>query len=301
MAEKSSFFNSVSGDRKYKAEDWASYFGALIGNGVFPNPATNLQVVPGASGLTVTVHAGKAWINGYYYNNTDDLTLTLPTPDGAKKRIDRIVVRWSLSDRKISAQVKSGTAATNPSAAVLQRDSDVYELAIADVLVGVAATSITSASITDRRYDSTLCGVVTGTVQQIDTSAFAAQVQSFLDDSEAEFSTWLNGLQDILDESTAGNLLNLINTHKADTNNPHQVTAAQIGAAPTAHEHGNITSGGAIGSTADQAVMTGTGGKLVAVTPANARTKLDVYSKTEVQNYVTTQINAITDYEAVKF
>ena len=43
MAEKSSFFNSVSGDRKYKAEDWASYFGALIGNGVFPNPATNLQ------------------------------------------------------------------------------------------------------------------------------------------------------------------------------------------------------------------------------------------------------------------
>lgn len=231
MAEKSSFFNSVSGDRKYKAEDWASYFGTLIGNGVFPNPATNLQVVPGASGLTVTVHAGKAWINGYYYNNTDDLTLTLPTPDGSKKRIDRIVVRWSLSDRKISAQVKSGTAATNPSAAVLQRDSDVYELAIADVLVGVAATSLTSASITDRRYDSTLCGVVTGTVQQIDTSAFAAQVQSFLDDSEAEFTSWLNGLQDVLDESTAGNLLNLINTHKADTSNPHQVTAAQIGAA----------------------------------------------------------------------
>lgn len=301
MAEKSSFFNSVSGDRKYKAEDWASYFGTLIGNGVFPNPATNLQVVPGASGLTVTVHAGKAWINGYYYYNTDDLTLTLPTPDGSKKRIDRIVVRWSLSDRKISAAVKSGTAATNPSAAVLQRDSDVYELAIADVLVGVAATSITSASITDRRYDSTLCGVVTGTVQQIDTSAFAAQVKSFLDDSEIEFSTWLDGIQNVLDESTAGNLLNLINTHKADTNNPHQVTAAHIGAAPASHEHGNITSGGAIGSTADQAVMTGTGGKLVAVTPANARTKLDVYSKTEVQNYVTTQINAITDYEAVSF
>ena len=301
MAEKSRFFNSVSGDRKYKAEDWASYFGALIGNGVFPNPATNLQVVPGASGLTVTVHAGKAWINGYYYNNTDDLTLTLPTPDGSKKRIDRVVVRWSLSDRKISAAVKSGTAATNPSAAVLQRDSDVYELAIADVLVGVAATSITSASITDRRYDSTLCGVVTGTVQQIDTSAFDAQVQSFLDDSEAEFTTWLNGIKEVLDESTAGNLLNLINTHKADTNNPHQVTAAQIGAAPASHEHGNITNEGTIGSTEDQAVMTGTNGKLVAVTPTNARTKLDVYSKTEVQNYVMTQINAITDYEEATF
>ena len=278
MAEKSSFFNSVSGDRKYKAEDWASYFGTLIGNGVFPNPATNLQVVPGASGLTVTVHAGKAWINGYYYNNTDDLTLTLPTPDGSKKRIDRIVVRWSLSDRKISAAVKSGTAATNPSAAVLQRDSDVYELAIADVLVGVAATSLSSTSITDRRYDSTMCGVVTGTVQQIDTSAFAAQVQSFLDDSEAEFTSWLNGIQNVLDESTAGNLLNLINTHKADTNNPHQVTATQIGAvttsamqtalngkANTTHNQSasTITAGTLAGKVqANQTAMTGTGAQV---------------------------------------
>lgn len=107
-----------------------------------------------------------------------------------------------------------------------------------------------------------------------------------------------NGIMYICtDDQTSSNMLN----HATNKNNPHQVTAAQIGAAPTAHEHGNITSGGAIGSTADQAVMTGTGGKLVAVTPANARTKLDVYSTTEVQNYVTTQINAITDYEAVSF
>ena len=40
---------------------------------------------------------------------------------------------------------------------------------------------------------------------------------------------------------------------------------------------------------------------MVEKTPAEVRTTLDVYSKTEVQNYVTTQINAITDYEAVSF
>lgn len=281
MAEKSSFFNSVSGDRKYKAEDWASYFGTLIGNGVFPNPATNLQVVPGASGLTVTVHAGKAWINGYYYYNTGDLTLTLPTPDGSKKRIDRIVVRWSLSDRKISAAVKSGTAATNPSAAVLQRDSDVYELAIADVLVGVAATSITSASITDRRYDSSLCGVVTGTVQQIDTSAFDAQVQNFLDDSEAEFTTWLNGIKEVLDESTAGNLLNLINTHKADTNNPHQVTAAQIGAPTTSAMQTALN--GKANTTHNQGANTITAGTLAGEVKANANAQKTL-SSAQVRN-----------------
>ena len=99
------------------------------------------------------------------------------------------------------------------------------------------------------------------------------------------------------DDQTSSTLLN----HAEDKNNPHEVTPDQIGAAAATHEHGNITNGGAIGNTADQAVMTGTDGKLVAVTPANARTKLDVYSKTEVQNYVTTKINAITDYEAVSF
>ena len=31
MAERGSFFNSVSGDRKYSAEDWAAYFASFGG------------------------------------------------------------------------------------------------------------------------------------------------------------------------------------------------------------------------------------------------------------------------------
>ena len=34
MAERGSFFNSVSGDRKYSAEDWAAYFASFVSNGV---------------------------------------------------------------------------------------------------------------------------------------------------------------------------------------------------------------------------------------------------------------------------
>lgn len=63
--EKSSFFNSVSGDRVYRAEEWAEYFASFIGNGVFPVPSTSLQVVAG-SGMAVAVKTGKAWINGYF-------------------------------------------------------------------------------------------------------------------------------------------------------------------------------------------------------------------------------------------
>ena len=40
---------------------------------------------------------------------------------------------------------------------------------------------------------------------------------------------------------------------------------------------------------------------MVEKTPAEVRTALDVYSTTEVRNYVTQQINAITDYEEVSF
>ena len=65
--EKSSFFNSVSGDRVYRAEEWAEYFASFIGNGVFPVPSSGLQVVAG-SGMAVTVKTGKAWINGYFRN-----------------------------------------------------------------------------------------------------------------------------------------------------------------------------------------------------------------------------------------
>lgn len=64
--EKSSFFNSVKGDRKYSAEDWTDYFGSIIGNGVFPEPSTGLQVEK-HSGMRIKIQPGKAWINGYFY------------------------------------------------------------------------------------------------------------------------------------------------------------------------------------------------------------------------------------------
>ena len=247
--EKSSFFNSVSGDRKYKAEDWASYFGSFIGNGVFPVPSTGLQVVAG-SGMQVTVKAGKAWINGYFYNNTSDLSLTLATADGVLNRIDRIVVQWDLTNRVISVKAKSSSYSASPTAPAVERDADIYELAIADVYVGAGVTAITGSSITDKRLDTTACGVVAGLVDTIDTTAFNAQLEAwfaeyqsdsaaeynslvsymnslklqgntqydaleeyfadFKTEAQTDFDTWFEGLQDVLDENTAGNLLNMI-------------------------------------------------------------------------------------------
>lgn len=247
--ERSSFFNSVSGDRTYKAEDWASYFASFIGNGVFPLPSTGLQVVVN-DGMTITVRAGKAWINGYFYTNSTDLSVTLATADGQLKRIDRIVVRWDLTNRTISAKVKSSAFSASPVAPTLQRDADIFELALADVLVTAGTTAITQGNITDQRLNTTLCGVVAGVVQQIDTTAFNTQLQAWFEEykdlslqdyndlasymgslkllgdgqyaaletymnafkitATADFNDWLNGLEEVLDENAAGNLLNLI-------------------------------------------------------------------------------------------
>lgn len=247
--EKSSFFNSISGDRRYKAEEWAEYFASFIANGVFPNPSTGLQVLASNS-MIITVNTGKAWINGYFYFNTSNLTITLDNADGVLNRIDRIVVRWDLQDRVISVKVKKGTYSANPSAAAIQRDADAYELVLADVYVGAGAVSVSQANITDQRLNSTLCGLVVGTVGELDTTAFSAQLQgwfelyqemsaeqynnlksymnslqiqsdadyialqewfsAFQTSATAEFQSWFQTLQDTLDEKTAAHLYNQI-------------------------------------------------------------------------------------------
>lgn len=247
--EKSSFFNSISGDRRYKAEEWAEYFASFIANGVFPNPSTGLQVLASNS-MIITVNTGKAWINGYFYFNTSNLTITLDNADGVLNRIDRIVVRWDLQDRVISVKVKKGTYSANPSAAAIQRDADAYELVLADVYVGAGAVSVSQANITDQRLNSTLCGLVVGTVGELDTTAFSAQLQgwfelyqemsaeqynnlksymnslqiqsdadyialqewfsAFQTSATAEFQSWFQTLQDTLDENTAAHLYNQI-------------------------------------------------------------------------------------------
>lgn len=247
--EKSSFFNSVSHDRTYKAEDWAEYFASFIGNGVFPVPSTGLQVVAN-DGMKLNVKTGKAWINGYFYFNTGDLAVELDTADGQLNRVDRVVVRWDLTNRVMSVKVKSSSFSASPTAPALQRDADVYELALADIYVGAGVTAITQSKITDQRLNTSLCGIVAAVVDQIDTEAFNAQLEAwfteyqsnsaaeynslvsymnslklqgntqydaleeyfadFKTQAQTDFDTWFAGLQDVLDENTAGNLLNMI-------------------------------------------------------------------------------------------
>jgi len=222
MSEKYGFFP----DNEYTTFDWAKYFGSFIGNGVFPNPSTNLQVIANDD-MSVTVKIGKAWINGYFYSNEDTLILPIENADGVLKRKDNIVIRLDNSLNKITARVVKGIFASNPIAPTVSKTTDYYDLKIAEILINEGAVQITQANITDTRLDSTVCGIVTQTVETIDTEVLYAQLQddmaSFKTEEQAEFLAWFESVTIILDDNVAGNLLNEINRHK-DNLQPHVQT-----------------------------------------------------------------------------
>ncbi|WP_137744831.1 hypothetical protein [Robertmurraya siralis] len=230
MAFTSGLFNSINGDRRYNAPWFASYFATFIGNGVFPNPSTGMQVIAG-DGMQTVIKAGKAWINGYYAVNDDDYIMQHDIADGVLKRIDRIVLRLDFSLRELIPQLKKGAFASNPVAPTLQRDADAYEIALADVLINNGAISITQANITDLRLNAQLCGIVTGLVNQVDTTTIFNQYQSWFEEMtgeklqeydtwfsvhQQEFLDWFENIKDILDGDVAGNLLLLIEQNQRD-------------------------------------------------------------------------------------
>lgn len=222
--EKSSFFTSLNGDRKYKASDFAEYFKTFIGNGVFPNPSTNLQVIANGD-MTLTLSTGYAWINGYMYSNTDDLVLTLDYADSFLNRIDRVVIRLDYINRNIRAYIKKGESSVSPIPQELQRDVDAYELCIAEIHISAGSLEIIQSNITDTRLNSEICGVVTQMVESIDTTELYKKLQAYIEERgndiegwigeatvtwESEFRLWFDTIKGALGEDAAGNLLNMI-------------------------------------------------------------------------------------------
>lgn len=188
-------------DRTYKAEDWAWYFATFLASGVFPKPSDGLQVVA-HSGMEVRVNMGYAFINGYAFRNPVSRGVTLDRAEGAQNRVDRVVVRWDLVLRDIYIDVLKGVPSAKPVAAALTRNTEVWELALADIYVGKGVTKILTQNITDQRFNSALCGIVVGTVKEIDASVLTKQFTDFFNTySQAvldEFSVYKQNMETYL-------------------------------------------------------------------------------------------------------
>lgn len=215
MSYTSGFFDAVDlgggdYDREYSAAVFAHYFSLLVKNGVFPDPSTGMQVKASSSpDMHVSVQPGSGWVNGYYITVPENgpEVLTVPTANPSLSRIDSVIMGLNYVEREIQLYIKSGEVSASPSAVSLQRDNDLYEMELAQITVAAGVASISQANITDMRQNTSRCGIVKGTIDQIDTTDLFAQY----DDA---FQTWFADIQAQLSGDVATNLQNQINTLK---------------------------------------------------------------------------------------
>lgn len=231
------FFNSQNSDRKYNADSFETWLKPFFISGVF---AGTLQVTAqNTPDMTVKVSPGFANLNGKPGYWPDTNTLELDTASGVYSRIDTIVLRRDNTNRQISLEVVTGVASASPQPTAPQRTSDIFELVLAQILVGVGVTEITAANITDTRTDSTICGYVTATVDQMDFDQFKMQFDGWVadfeaseeewqDDTMAAFAAWFEEIRGQLDEDAAGHLQNEIDDLQADLDSIIQYSAFTV-------------------------------------------------------------------------
>lgn len=225
------FYNSENGDREYDAESFTEWLRKFFTTGVFLN---ELQVKAG-EGMQVTIDSGYANIGGKV-KLFADTSLDVTTANSTYDRIDTVVVERNDTQRDFVLKVVTGSATDSPTAKAPVREGAIYQLVLAHVLVEAGSTSILQANITDKRSDPDLCGFVASTVDQIDFSQVQAQfdaymadykvkvsddyaqynhdITSFETEAEALFNAWFATIQGILDEETAGHLMNEVNDLK---------------------------------------------------------------------------------------
>lgn len=198
--EESGFFPSVNGNRKYKYELIANFLSKMLSNGVFNN---ELKVIANDN-MTVTLKAGSAFINGFWYYNPSDKIINISLADNNQSRIDSIVLRYSKENLNIISDVLEGSYASNPTAVDLTRNSNIYELRLCNITINKSIDKITNSMIEDCRFNTSDCGQVVSAVQQLDTTEIFKQY-------EAWFTEWFANLEDQLDNNQAGHLQNQIN------------------------------------------------------------------------------------------
>lgn len=187
-------------DRAESSDFLALFISRIISSGVLAEPGTCFQVMA-AEGMSLSVMPGFGIVRGRFAMDEEISTVYLEPAPKAYKRIDRIVLRANYTERLCEIIVKTGVPAATPEAPGLLRPAagDHYELSLATVMVNSEQTVITQSSITDTRYDSSVCGVVTQVINHLDTEVFFAQLnafyQEFVDKSNISYEEFKNMAQ----------------------------------------------------------------------------------------------------------
>lgn len=185
MAELSRFFDAeeiisedgqVSYSPSYSAEEFSEYFASFISDGVYAQPADQLKVFA-KEGLTLTIKAGKAWIEGHLYVLTEDMDVTLNPNLTSNAQQVKVVCVLLRNDDKIATQIVQGAESLLP-----VNDGTRHELVLASFVMPVGTATLTDAMIADRRPDNKYCGFVAGLVREIQTTDLFSQYDSMFNE-----------------------------------------------------------------------------------------------------------------------
>lgn len=201
MALSYGFFNSVDGDRVYNADTMSGMFEGLISGGVYENVG-NAFIVRATSGMVLSVGSGRAIVGGNWVKNDADVTITLNAAHVTLNRWTAIALRRSTASRDVSLVMIDGTPASTPAKPSPTRDATTYEIILAYVYVKAGATAVTQADIYDVRPETTLCGWVTGLIDQVNTEDLFIQWQQAYSEFYASFQSWFDTLTSQLQVNT---------------------------------------------------------------------------------------------------
>lgn len=162
-------------EKEYVADDFARYFRAFISSGIFMKDPTNLQVIANGD-MTVTMKAGKMIIDGYRYDSTGDIIITIDPADGVLGRIDRISVTWCKDEGDIHYTLQKGTPSYKPVAPECRRTEEYKDYVVADIYVAAGVIKIQQQNITDQRLNSDVCGLAIP-FTELNTDAIFTQYQ----------------------------------------------------------------------------------------------------------------------------
>lgn len=212
MAVTYGFFNSMSGDRKYSAEQFGSIFDGVIKDGIYQAIGQHFAVAPG-TGLQVLVRSGRAWFNHTWTYNDADYPLAIAAADKSLKRLDLVILEIDARNevRKNSFKIVKGTPASTPSEPGLTNNSTVHQYKLACVTVNANATRIESADI--KNY------VGQGSTPFVTSVLATTDITSLMSDFRGQFDKWFNNVKAQLEGNIATNLQNQINTNKTNITN----------------------------------------------------------------------------------
>ena len=196
MGVSSGFFNSEKGtkDRVYDADQVGSMFDGLIEDGVYQNYGDAFNILVGPGNFQVTVKSGRAWYMHTWILNDGDLVLNVNPAALVNKRTDMIVldIDKRRSVRENTIKYISGQSLIN--------SEDHKQIPLARINVPEAATKLNQQDI-EYLVGTSECPIVTGILQTLN-------IDNVLQQFSDEFYLWFNGLQDIMDENTAGKIMN---------------------------------------------------------------------------------------------